>query len=162
MGSSLFKEFFAMLYTSNNQSYELDTMLIDLNGTLCVWWVIDSWVPPLLAKLKSMWWKLLLLTGNQRGNADTFAQYGLDIIVAKNAQEKASYVATLDTEKCVAIGNARIDIGMFQQAKISIATLQDEGIHANVLSHVDIIVPSMRAALSLFVDKDRFAATMKM
>ena len=66
-----------------------------------------------------------------------------------------------DKEKTAAIGNARIDIGTFQNAKISIATLQAEGIHSGILSYVDIIVPSIESALQLFIDKKSLEGTLR-
>ena len=56
---------------------------------------------------------------------------------------------------------ARIDIETFKHAKISILTLQSEGIHVDVIPFADIIVPSVIDALDLFIDKDSLIATMK-
>jgi soluble P-type ATPase len=86
---------------------------------------------------------------------------GLDVVIAKNAAEKQSFVRTLDSENLVAVWNARIDKWMFDEAAVSIATLQAEWIHASILWYVDILVPSMADALQLFLDPNRFAATMK-
>jgi hypothetical protein len=46
---------------------------------------------------------LYLLTGNQRGNAHEFEALGLDVVIAKNAAEKQSFVRTLDSENLVAV-----------------------------------------------------------
>jgi len=150
-----------MEFVTNETSYDLDSMVIDLNWTLTVWGEIENAVIDSLQKLQNLWWNLYLLTWNQRWNADIFEKYWLEIIKVKNAQEKEDFVLSLDTKKCVAIWNARIDIGMFKHAEISIATLQAEWIHSKILDYADIIVPSMNDALSLFIDKDRFCATMK-
>ena len=64
-------------------------------------------------------------------------------------------------EETAAIGNARIDMGTFKQAKVSIATLQAEGIHTEILEHVDIIVPSILDALNFFLDEHTFSSTMR-
>lgn len=150
-----------MQYITNSWTYDLHTMVIDLNGTLTVGGMLDIAIVPLLKQLKEDGWTLCLLTGNQRWNADMFSKYGLDIVKVANAAEKEEYILSLDVDWCVAIGNARIDIGMFKHAKVSVATLQAEWIHTDILSHVDIIVPSMLNALELFIDPNRFAATMK-
>jgi len=115
----------------------------------------------LLSKLSGLWWKLCLLTGNQRWNANEFATYWLEIIEAKNGQEKANFMSTINAWATVAIWNARIDIWMFEKARISIATIQWEWIHAKILKHVDLIVYDIDDALMMFVDANRFAATMK-
>ena len=150
-----------MLYTTNSHDYELDTLILDLNGTLTVGGVMDETIVPLLQWLQDAWWKCYLLTGNQRWNAHVFETYWLEIIEVSDAAGKEAFIRSLHVEHCVAIGNARIDIGMFKHAKISIATLQGEWIHKDIIDHVDIIVPSMKNALELLVDTDRFAATMK-
>ena len=150
-----------MKFTTNELIYDLDTMVIDLNGTLTVGGVIDDKVKESLKELSWLGRRLILLTWNQRGNADQFAQYGMEIIKASNAHAKEGFIMSLDIDKCVAIGNARIDIWMFKHVAISIATLQAEGIHKDIIEFVDIIVPSMESALNLFIDPNRFAATMK-
>lgn len=150
-----------MKYITNDWEYNLDTIIIDLNGTLTVWWELDPQVPAQLQKLYNMWYKAYLLTGNQRGNADIFEQYGLEIVKVRNSAEKEAFILSLDSSTSVAIGNARIDIWMFKHAAVSIATLQAEWIHASILSHVDIIVPSIYDALELLLDSNRFGATMK-
>jgi len=151
-----------MLYKTNEQDYELDTIIFDLNGTLAVWWMVDERIPGLLGKLKEMWFRCILLTWDQRWVAAELVQYGLEVVIAWNASQKKSWVQDhVDGNTSVAIGNARIDIGMFEITKIRIATLQWEWIHTGILSHVDIIVPSVVDAILLFIDHDRFAATMK-
>jgi hydroxymethylpyrimidine pyrophosphatase-like HAD family hydrolase len=45
-------------------------------------------------------------------------------VIAGDAEAKKQFALSCDIHKMVAIGNARIDIGMFEFAKISIATLQ--------------------------------------
>jgi len=150
-----------MRYSTNEKDYDLKIMFLDLNGTLTVWWEIKESTIFLLWKLKKLWWKLILLTGNQRGNADVFEQYGLEIMIAKNAAEKWVVVSQFEKEQVVCVWNARIDKGMFEHACISIVTIQWEWIHASVLNDVDIVVTDIDDALKLFTDSDRFAATMK-
>lgn len=150
-----------MIYKTNSGSYELNTILVDLNGTLTVWWIMDKQTPELLNELKSLWYRIILLTGDQRGNGTSFEDLWLEVIIVKNADEKKQFALTCDIDKMVAIGNARIDIGMFEVAKISIATMQWEWIHVGILPYVDIIVPSFADACRLLIDEDIFAATMK-
>lgn len=141
--------------------FELDTILIDLNGTLTMWWEISPEVPDLLKRLKDSWFRLVLLTWDQRGNSSQFEALGLEVVIVSNAEEKKQFSLTCDIHKMVAIGNARIDIGMFEVAKVSIATLQGEWIHAGIIPYVDIIVPSFADVCRLLLDKNIFAATMK-
>ncbi|EKE06171.1 MAG: hypothetical protein ACD_19C00066G0001 [uncultured bacterium] len=141
---------------------ELDTIILDLNGTLSVNGALVVGVKEQLAKLKKMGYVIYLFTGDQRGNATVLArEIGLEVQKATTAEEKEILTSKLDTNKTVAIGNARIDIGTFKKTKLRIATLQAEGIHTDILNFVDIIVPSIVDALNLLINPDIFNATMR-
>jgi soluble P-type ATPase len=150
-----------MLYSTNSWTYEFDTILIDLNGMLTVYGSIDDSTQNALLKLKELWYNLILLTWDQRWNAEYFESLWLKIVIAKDSKAKADFAKTCVKENTVAIGNARIDIGMFKEVGLRIATLQSEWIHAWILGYIDIIVPSFVAACQLLIDSDVFAATMK-
>lgn len=110
-----------------------------------------------------MGFKLYLFTGDQRGTASQqAAELGIELMFAKTTAEKAACAKKCNFETTVAIGNARIDIGTFENAKIKIATLQKEGIHAAIIKHVDIIIPSINDALDLLINPDSFNATMRL
>lgn len=150
-----------MLYKTNDKEFDLETIVFDLNGTLVVWGKLDSRVPWLITQLKELWFRCVLLTWDQRWTASLLEKYGLEVVIASNEAAKRARMHTINASRAVAIGNARIDIGMFKLAKIRIATLQGEWIHAAILPHIDILVPSVVDAIMLFLDADRFAATMK-
>ena len=146
----------------NRENFEIKTIVLDLNGTLSIRGKIVSGAAKRIKKLEKLGYKIILLTGNQRGNADKLCKsLGMEYKICKNAEEKENAILSLEPEHCAAIGNARIDIGTFKHAKISILTLQKEGIHVDVIPFTDIIVPSVVDALDLFIDKDSFIATMK-
>ena len=152
-----------MIYQlSTDETLEINTIVLDLNGTLSVNGVIPSEIPGLLSQLKKLDVRLILLSGDIRGNAQKLADdLGMELVVAKNAHEKEKAILQLEPETCAAVGNARIDIGAFKHAKLSIATLQAEGIHVDILKYVDILVPSVADALNLFINKKSLLATMK-
>jgi P-type E1-E2 ATPase len=142
---------------------ELNTIVLDLNGTLQVQDEIVAGAKERLAKLRELGYKIYLFTGDQRGNAaEVCADLGIDYKVTKSTEEKAQGMQEFNKENTVAIGNARIDIGMFENAKVRIATLQAEGIHAGILGHVDVITNSINDALDLLIDPNTFAATMRL
>jgi soluble P-type ATPase len=141
----------------------LDTIILDLNGTLAVDGKLVDGVIERIAKLKELGFAMHLITGDQRGTAALQAvSLGIELMFAKTTEEKAVCSKKLTKETTVAIGNARIDIGTFEHAKVRIATLQKEGIHAAILAHVDIIVPSINDALDLLINPDAFNATMRL
>jgi len=59
------------------------------------------------------------------------------------------------------LGNGRNDIGMFQEADLSIAVLDGEGMCASLLPYADILSRSMVEALSLLLNPDRVRATLR-
>jgi len=141
---------------------ELENIILDLNGTLAVHGELVAGVKPRLLKLKELGYNLYLFTGDQRGNAAILSEeIGIEIQRATSSEEKEALTNKLDVSKTVAIGNARIDIGTFRSTKLRIATIQAEGIHAGILSHVDVIVPSINDALDLLIDPNIFNATMR-
>lgn len=140
----------------------LNKIVIDLNGTLTIKGKIIKGVKEKIRRLKKEGFEIFILTGDARGNSKKIAkELGVNCLIATNSKEKAKIMKTLNPKECVAIGNARIDIGMFKNAKIRILTLQAEGIHTKVIPYVDIIIPSILDALDLFIDKNSFLATMK-
>ena len=140
----------------------INTIILDLNGTLSVNGQISDDAKRLITELKTKGVEVVLFTGNQRGTADRLcSELGITFQKCKNSQEKAADSKKFPKETTAAIGNARIDIGTFENAIVSIATLQAEGIHTGILAHVDIVVPSIENALELFLDADSFASTMK-
>ncbi len=141
---------------------EINTIVFDLNGTLQVNKKIPDGVKERLAELKEKWFHLVLFSGDIRGNAKQIAEkLGLEFRKCVSCKEKEEQFLTFDKETTAAVGNARIDIGKFKHAKLSIATLQAEGIHTGILQHVDIIVPSINNALDFFLDEGIFKGTMR-
>ncbi len=150
-------------FTPKGESeYIIKTVFLDLNGTLAVNGKIDNKVKPLLGEITDKGVEVILLTGNQRGNADELCrELGINYRITKNTEDKAKIVSEYPKENIASIGNARIDIGMFDNSKLSIATLQVEGIHTGIIDHVDIIVPSIIDALNFLLDRNTFEGSMR-
>lgn len=142
---------------------EINTIVLDLNGTVAVHGKIVSGVKERLIQLKKLGIHVVLFSGDHRGNGQEMCDnLGISFKKAGSQEEKEKLFLELDTEKTAAIGNARIDNGKFKHAKLSIATLQSEGIHTGILKYVDIIVPNINDALDLFIDANTLEATMRL
>ena len=142
--------------------YEITTIIIDLNWTLSVNWNISDRSIELIKELKTKWFELILLTWDQRGTAQGFCdEIWMTLFKAKNWEDKTKIMQQFNKETTAAIGNGRIDIWTFENSKLAIATLQSEWIHAGILQHVDIIMPSIEDALKIFLDPDTMWATMR-
>lgn len=141
---------------------EIDTIVLDSNGTLTVRGEIVSGVIERIQQLQSLGINVVMISSDQRGNARALAlSSGISYYEASNSRQKEDILLSLGSRKVGAIGNARIDIGLFVQSVVSIATLQGEGIHKDIIDRVDVIVPSINDALDFFLDEDTFIATMK-
>jgi len=141
---------------------EINTIVLDLNGTLSVRGKIEESTKELIRQLKELNYRLVLISGDIRGSAKQIAdELGLELYLGKTSDEKATQMQQFDKTKTAAIGNARIDIGTFENAALSIATIQAEGIHTGVLKYVDILTPSIDDALRLFMDKKSMEGTLR-
>ena len=144
------------------ESFEINTIVLDLNGTLTVNGILSEETKQLIIKLKELEYKIVLISGDIRGNAKTIAdELEIELLLGKTSAKKALQMKNLSKETTAAIGNARIDIGTFKNAKLSIATLQAEGIHTEILKYIDIIVPNINDALNLFINKKSLEGTLR-
>jgi P-type E1-E2 ATPase len=152
-----------MIYNiPKGETIEINTIVLDLNGTLTVNGKLESSTEKLVKQLQNKGFRLVLISGDIRGNAKAIAdKLGMDLYLGSTSDEKAAQMQQFDKSKTAAIGNARIDIGTFENAILSIATLQSEGIHTTIIKHVDIIVPSIDNALQLFLDKKSLEGTLR-
>ncbi len=146
----------------NRETLDIKTIVLDLNGTLSVRGKIVFGATKRIKKLEKLGYKIVLFTGNQRGNAEKLCKkLKIDYKICKTQEEKEQEILKLEPEHCAAIGNARIDIGTFKHAKLSVLVIEGEGIHVETISFCNIIVKSINDALDLFIDKDSLIATMK-
>ena len=152
-----------MIYNiPKGEAIEINTIVLDLNGTLTVNGKLEDSTKDLIIQLQNKGFRLVLISGDIRGNAKTIAdELGMELYLGSTSDEKATQMQQFNKESTAAIGNARIDIGTFENAKLSIATLQAEGIHTEILHHVDIVVPSIDNALQLFLDKKSLEGTLR-
>ena len=141
---------------------EINTIILDLNGTLSVTGVVPKGVKERLEKLKSLGLRLVLFTGNTRGDADALCkELGIEWRQAKDAQAKQSLAEEYGATTCASIGNGLIDLELMKVVALRIVTLQAEGVHVQTLLSSDIVVPTINDALDLFIDTQRLIATLR-
>jgi len=149
-----------MNYNLQQGKIEINIVVFDLNGTLSEYGEIKRETLQWVEKLKNIGFVLILLTSDQRGNAKKIAEeLQIDYHIAKTSEEKRKFVRQLN-KPFFAIGNARNDIPMFQEATIAITTLQSEGIHPVILEFSDILVSSIIDAFRLISDENGLVSTM--
>ncbi len=141
---------------------DIDTLVVDSNGTLTIKGEMIPGVEERIHRIQMLGVNLVMISSDQCGTAKNLAlSSGISYYEASNSREKEDILLSLGSKNVAAIGNARIDIGLFVQSVVSVATLQSEGIHKDIIDHVDVIVPSINDALDFFLDEDTFIATMK-
>lgn len=141
---------------------QINTIILDLNGTLTVGGKVVDGVKERLAKLREKGLRLIFFSGDTRGNANELAELlGIEFIKAGKGEDKANEARKLDPETCATIGNGLIDLKLLQTVKLGIITLQAEGVHSKVLLECDIVVPTINDALDLFLDVERLIATLR-
>ena len=146
----------------NSETIELKTLILDLNGTLTVNSHLVDGVSEKIEQLKHKGLKIVLFSGDTRGNAQNIAnELGIELIKTSTGEEKKEEALKLDPNTCVAIGNGLIDALLFKTVKLSIATLQAEGVHTQAFLEADIIVPSVLSAFDLLLDTDSLVATVR-
>jgi soluble P-type ATPase len=140
----------------------IETIILDLNGTLSVGGIIVEGVKERLVKLKALGFKLVFFTGNTRNDADAIAEgLGIEWKMAKTAEDKRDLALSMNPDTCASVGNGLIDVELMKAVKLRIVTLQAEGVHTQTLINSDIVVPSIIDALDLLIDKQRLIATLR-
>ncbi len=146
----------------NTGELELQTVILDLNGTLTIRGILIEGVQERLEKLKQKGFSLFLFSGDTRGTAKSLADtLGLQYVYASTGEEKRRASLELNPATCVAIGNGFIDVPLFREVGLSIATLQAEGVHREALKEADITVPSIVDALDVLLDEQTLISTLR-
>lgn len=141
---------------------ELQTIILDLNGTVTVGGAVPEGTREKLAAVKNLGFQTVFFTGNTRNNADQLAkELGIGWQLASTAEEKRDLALQMHPETCVSIGNGQIDLELTKAVQLSIVTLQAEGVHTETLLAADIVVPTIIDALDLLIDPDRLIATLR-
>ncbi len=142
--------------------YTIKTLVLDLNGTLCIKGKLVPGVKRRIQTLQKKGFHIVLFSGDTRGNAQKIAKnLKIDFKKAATAQEKLLEIKKLHPKTCATIGNGRIDLLQMKAARLSIATLQAEGVHTKTLQAADILVSSVNDALDLFIDEKSLIATLR-
>ncbi|MDB5183117.1 MAG: haloacid dehalogenase [Candidatus Saccharibacteria bacterium] len=149
-------------FVPGHEDFYIETIILDLNGTLSIAGKLVDGVHERLNGLKARGFNIVFFTGNTRNDADALAnELGIEWKLAKTAEEKRNLAQDMNPETCVSIGNGLIDIELMKIVKLSIVTMQAEGVHVQTLLNSDIIVPTILDALDLFLDEQRLIATLR-
>jgi len=146
------------------KTLQLSHLVLDYNGTIAFDGRLMDGVKDHLTALASSL-TIHVLT------ADTFGSVreALDgipcrlaiIPIENQAEAKLAYVAELNPESCVCIGNGRNDRLMLHEAALGIALIQTEGAAVEAVLAADVLAPGILEALDLLSHPLRLTATLR-
>ena len=143
---------------------DVDTLLLDYNGTIAVDGIIPESVKNRICRLANDF-KILVLTADTHGTARKQCE-GLPLEVCtfpvgNAADYKEEILNQYGGEHCVCMGNGRNDIKMFKSAALSIAIMGIEGMCGALLKESDICVTSIEDGLDLLLNPKRIIADLR-
>lgn len=141
----------------------LNHLILDYNGTIAEDGLIIDGIKPRLEQLSEKL-SIYVITADTHGTAAknceglpvkvlTFPTVQVGAIKADEARKLTGGVAC--------IGNGFNDIGMSDEADLSICVIGKEGCCGALIAHADVVVTSIHDALDLLMKTDRLRATLR-
>ncbi len=144
--------------------YELEHLVMDVNGTLAIDGQLMDGVAEKIASLRDKL-TIHLLTADTHGKQVVIdQQLGLTavrIASGGEALQKAEYVRKLGSNKVTAIGQGANDAEMLAAAQLGICVMSVEGAAKETLFAADLIAPTILSALELFEKPLRIVASLR-
>jgi len=144
--------------------YELEHLVMDVNGTLAVDGQLMDGVAAKVASLRNNL-TIHLLTADTHGKQTVIdQQLGLTavrIVPGGESTQKAEYVRKLNREKVAAIGQGANDAEMLAAARLGICVMSVEGVAKDTLLAADLITPDTLSALELLEKPLRIVASLR-
>ena len=144
--------------------YELEHLVMDVNGTLAIDGQLMDGVSGKIASLRNDM-TIHLLTADTHGKQAVIdRQLGLTAVRIQPGGEslqKAEYVRKLDSDKVAAIGQGANDAEMLAAARLGICVMSAEGVAKETLFAADLIAPDILSALELFEKPLRIVASLR-
>lgn len=142
-------------------SFELDHLLLDVNGTLTDHGTLIEGVAERLGLLADVL-AIHIVTADTFGTAEGLARrLSATITTIADGTEKAARVADLGADRVVAIGNGRNDEAMLRAARLGIAVVGPEGAATSTLLAADVVCTTVTDALDLLLDERAITATLR-
>ncbi len=148
------------------QTYQVEAIVFDLNGTLTIDGELRSSTRELLLELAEEV-SIHILTADTHHSA-SMVQESLGGKVKVHVlqgdytlEAKRTLIKELGPGQTAAVGNGANDAGLLEEACLSVAVLEKEGCAAEVLSRANILVRSTDDALKLFLNTRRIIATLR-
>lgn len=144
--------------------YELEYLVLDVNGTLAVDGVLVEGVARALHNLSDRLAVHLLTAdthGRQQRIDQSLALTAVRLHPGDEARQKAAFVEQLGASRVIAIGQGANDAGMLKAAAIGICLQSREGTAVEALLAADVLAPDILTALDLLERPLRLVATLR-
>lgn len=145
-------------------NYEVEHLVLDLNGTIALDGRIIEGVEERLEKL-SQKLDITVVTADTNKNAERLlGDLPVSIFIIKETQEndqKLGVVLDKGKDRTVSIGNGRNDVSMLRESGIGICILGGEGASPEGMVASDLVVPTINDALDLLLKPHRLRATLR-
>jgi len=144
--------------------YELEHLVMDVNGTLAIDGQLMDGIAKKIASLRDRLTVHLLTADTHGKQAVIDQQLGLTavrIAPGGESSQKAEYVRKLGSEKVVAIGQGANDAEMLEAAQLGICVMSVEGAAKETLLAADLVVSNSIAALDLLEKPLRIVASLR-
>lgn len=144
--------------------YDLEHLVMDVNGTLAVDGELIDGVAEKIASLRAKLTVHLLTADTHGKQASIDRQLGLTAVRIQPGGEslqKAEYIRTLGREKVAAIGQGANDADMLATARLGICVLSMEGAAKETMFAADLIAPHILSALDLLEKPTRITASLR-
>lgn len=144
--------------------YEIEHLVMDVNGTLAVDGQLMDGVAEKVASLKNHL-TVHLLTADTHGKQVIIdKQLGLTAVrIAPGGEsiQKAEYIRKLGSDKVAAIGQGANDAKMLEAARLGMCVMSVEGVAKETLLAADLIAPDTLSALELLEKPLRIVASLR-
>jgi len=143
------------------ESFELDHLLLDVNGTLANRARLIDGVEERIERARGQL-EVHLLSADTLGNLDETAErLGVDAQRVTTGAEKREYAQRLGADRCAAIGNGLNDVPMLETVRFGIAVIGPEGAGGGTLVAADAVCGSILDAFDLLLEADTTSSTLR-
>jgi P-type E1-E2 ATPase len=142
-------------------SFDLEVLLLDVNGTLSDRGELIEGVAAKLSRLRAAF-EICLLSADTFGTLDAIARE-LDVAHRRvgSAAEKLEALEAFGADRSAAVGNGANDVEMLAAAALGIAVIGPEGASSAALMAADVVCRSVTDALDLLADPHALTATLR-
>lgn len=147
-------------------SFQISTVICDMNGTLAVDGVLNKAVMDSLRRLSNTV-EVSILTADTFGTAARYeSDLGVKVIRIRSgpneeARAKKEIVVSAGSSNTVFIGNGANDVEAMEVAGLSIGVMGKEGIFKGALNAADLVVQTGEDALDLLLNPTRLIAGLR-